>query len=74
MDKVLYNNTLFHVNLLGDVAWRLYDTYGFPIDLTQLMVEEKHMVVDMEVYDESKKKAQVRIFQSIGKLFNPLVP
>ena len=27
--------------LPGDIGWRLYDTYGFPIDLTQLMVEEK---------------------------------
>lgn len=55
--------------LPGDVAWRLYDTYGFPIDLTQLMAEEKGLFVDMEVYEESKKLAQiasqVRIFQAI---------
>ena len=45
--------------LLGDVAWRLYDTYGFPVDLTQLMVEEKNMTVDMDSYQECMKKAQV---------------
>lgn len=45
--------------LPGDVAWRLYDTYGFPVDLTQLMVEEKKLSIDMEMYEESKKKAQV---------------
>nr|VZI31421.1 unnamed protein product [Spirometra erinaceieuropaei] len=28
------------VTLPGDVAWRLYDTYGFPPDLTQIMAEE----------------------------------
>lgn len=43
----------------GDVAWRLYDTYGFPIDLTQLMAEEKGLTVDMEAYEEAKKTAQV---------------
>ncbi|CAH3042742.1 unnamed protein product [Pocillopora meandrina] len=42
----------------GDVAWRLYDTYGFPVDLTQLMAEERGLTVDMNVYEESKKKAQ----------------
>ena len=32
----------------GDVAWRLYDTYGFPVDLTQLMTEEKGLEIDMK--------------------------
>ncbi|XP_031844255.2 alanine--tRNA ligase, cytoplasmic [Nomia melanderi] len=43
----------------GDVAWRLYDTYGFPVDLTQLMTEEKGLKVDMVGYEEAKKQAQL---------------
>ncbi|XP_054282402.1 alanine--tRNA ligase, cytoplasmic [Macrosteles quadrilineatus] len=43
----------------GDVAWRLYDTYGFPVDLTQLMAEERGMAIDMHGYEEAKKKAQI---------------
>ncbi|XP_020285640.1 alanine--tRNA ligase, cytoplasmic isoform X2 [Pseudomyrmex gracilis] len=43
----------------GDVAWRLYDTYGFPIDLTQLMTEERGLKIDMIGYEESKKQAQL---------------
>lgn len=43
----------------GQAAWLLYDTYGFPVDLTGLMVEEKGMSVDCEAYEEAKKKAQV---------------
>ncbi|ELU16117.1 hypothetical protein CAPTEDRAFT_155717 [Capitella teleta] len=46
--------------LPGDVAWRLYDTYGFPLDLTQLMVEEKNMTVDLAGYEECKKAAQIK--------------
>jgi len=41
----------------GDIAWRLYDTYGFPIDLTQLMAEEHGLQVDLENYEECRKKA-----------------
>ncbi|KAJ8930486.1 hypothetical protein NQ314_016713 [Rhamnusium bicolor] len=48
----------------GDVAWRLYDTYGFPIDLTSLMAEEKGLDVDMDAYEEAKKQA---ILASQGK-------
>ena len=34
--------------LPGDIAWRLYDTYGFPVDLTQLMCEERGLEVDCQ--------------------------
>ncbi|CAM9177975.1 unnamed protein product [Lampetra planeri] len=43
---------------LGDTAWLLYDTYGFPLDLTSLIAEEKGMAVDMGAFEEVKKAAQ----------------
>eukprot|EP01135_Chromosphaera_perkinsii_P000821 Nk52_evm109s151 gene=Nk52_evmTU109s151 len=42
----------------GDIAWQLYDTYGFPIDLTRLMAEEHNMVVDEEGYEAAKERAK----------------
>jgi alanyl-tRNA synthetase len=30
----------------GEEAFRLYDTYGFPLDLTRIMAEEKNMTID----------------------------
>uniref|UniRef100_A0A665UZZ1 alanine--tRNA ligase n=1 Tax=Echeneis naucrates TaxID=173247 RepID=A0A665UZZ1_ECHNA len=42
----------------GDTAWLLYDTYGFPLDLTSLIAEEKGMAVDMAAFEEEKKAAQ----------------
>ncbi|XP_033119659.1 alanine--tRNA ligase, cytoplasmic-like [Anneissia japonica] len=44
----------------GKAAWLLYDTYGFPVDLTELMVEEKGMSIDHEEYDVEKKAAQLK--------------
>ncbi|KAJ8398601.1 hypothetical protein AAFF_G00421290 [Aldrovandia affinis] len=44
----------------GDTAWLLYDTYGFPLDLTALIAEERGMGVDREGFEEEKKAAQVR--------------
>lgn len=58
----LLNRTITKLNgkiLPGDVAWRLYDTYGFPVDLTSLMAEEKGLSVDMGTYEEAKKQAQI---------------
>jgi len=37
--------------LAGDVAFELYATYGFPVDLTQLMARERGLAVDMDGYD-----------------------
>ncbi|XP_074055495.1 alanine--tRNA ligase, cytoplasmic [Macrotis lagotis] len=44
----------------GDTAWLLYDTYGFPVDLTGLIAEEKGMVVDMNGFEEERKLAQLK--------------
>ncbi len=42
----------------GPDAFKLYDTYGFPIDLTALMAAERGMTVDMEGYERERKKAE----------------
>ncbi|MCF6312862.1 MAG: alanine--tRNA ligase [Verrucomicrobiales bacterium] len=47
----------------GDVAFKLYDTYGFPIDLTVLMAEEQGLSVDMPAYEE-ELQAQVKRSQA----------
>ena len=40
----------------GEEAFKLYDTYGFPIDLTQLMAQEKNLSVDMEGFEKELEK------------------
>lgn len=42
----------------GEDAFRLSDTYGFPIDLTTDILEEKGMTVDKEKYDALMKEAK----------------
>ncbi len=49
----------------GEFAFRLYDTYGFPLDLTELMARERELTVDvagfeklMEEQRERARKAQ----------------
>ncbi|XP_067905904.1 alanine--tRNA ligase, cytoplasmic [Heterodontus francisci] len=44
----------------GDTAWLLYDTYGFPVDLTGLIAEEKGLSVDLEGFENEKKAAQLK--------------
>lgn len=41
-------------------AFRLYDTYGFPIDLTRIMAEERAMQVDLAGYEKLMEEARER--------------
>lgn len=40
----------------GEDAFRLYDTYGFPIDLTNEILEEKGFTVDMDGFNNAMNK------------------
>lgn len=42
-----------HEVINGDFAFELYDTYGFPIDLTELLAREKGMSVDMDGFKQA---------------------
>ena len=42
--------------LNGEEAFKLYDTYGFPIDLTVEMLEEKGFKVDLEGFKEAMER------------------
>lgn len=53
-DYVEKGNT--HKVIDGEFAFRLYDTYGFPLDLTQLMAREMGWTVDEKGYDAHMKK------------------
>ena len=44
----------------GADAFKLYDTFGFPIDLTCEMVEEEGMAVDREGFDKLMEEQRVR--------------
>ncbi|OCF54527.1 alanine-tRNA ligase [Kwoniella mangroviensis CBS 10435] len=38
----------------GKDIWRLYDTYGFPVDLTQIMAEERGLKIDQEAFEKAR--------------------
>jgi len=48
----------------GEDAFTLYDTYGFPVDLTQLMAEERGFTVDMQGYHKLMNEARERSRQA----------
>ncbi|KAF2132534.1 alanyl-tRNA synthetase-like protein [Dothidotthia symphoricarpi CBS 119687] len=45
-------------DLAGDDVWRLYDTYGFPVDLTKLMAEERGLNINDKEVEEAQEKAR----------------
>ncbi len=44
--------------LPGEVAFKLYDTYGFPLDLTEDILKNKSLQVDNNKFDEMMKKSR----------------
>ena len=44
----------------GDLAFKLYDTYGFPLDLTELMARERGLSVDKDGFEKLMEEQRTR--------------
>jgi len=48
----------------GENAFKLYDTFGFPVDLTRIMAEEKSLTVDMGGFEHAMEEQRERARQA----------
>ncbi|MFI0489140.1 MAG: alanine--tRNA ligase [Yersinia sp. (in: enterobacteria)] len=59
-------NTLIGDTLDGETAFRLYDTYGFPIDLTADVCRERNLKVDETGFEKAMEAQRTRARESSG--------
>lgn len=63
--------------LSGEVAFKLYDTFGFPLDLTEVILREKNLELDTKGFEDamakqkeqSKKGSKFAVKEDNAKLF-----
>ncbi len=60
----------------GEVAFELFDTFGFPIDLTELIAREKGLSVDLEGFEKAlqiqKNRSKIDAEKQVGDWVAPL--
>jgi alanyl-tRNA synthetase len=59
-EKDWFNAIDYKGNVLAEFAFKLYDTYGFPLDLTELMARERGLSVDKEGFEKLMEEQRAR--------------
>ena len=61
LDKIIKNTKEKEYNVIpGKIAFELYDTYGFPLDLTELIAREHKLAVNKKEFEEEMKSQKDR--------------
>ena len=58
--KVDFSNAKKTTQFSGEVAFKLYDTYGFPLDLTQDMLRELNLSIDLQGFEKCMQEQKER--------------
>lgn len=74
----ILDNTLQNMQgsvISGDVVFKLYDTYGFPADLTADIARERDLTIDQDGFDTAMAKQRARAQQAnnFGKDYNDVL-
>ncbi len=59
-EEVASMRTRGETRIAGDVAFKLYDTFGFPLDLTAVIARERDLTVDEAGYDRALEAQRAR--------------
>tara|TARA_B110000211_G_scaffold144880_1_gene165306 strand:+ start:48 stop:2723 length:2676 start_codon:yes stop_codon:yes gene_type:complete len=52
-------NKIQNKKLPGDIAFKLYDTFGFPLDLTSDILRSKNLTIDTKGFDKEMEKSKI---------------